>query len=201
MADELFLPVGFYTYTFAFDGTSLPTGAAMTGCGIVTNASTPLATAQALRGEFLSRLSPFQPSTVNLKSTYVRYGSDDGTGLSATDFTQGTGASSSAPASPGVALLIRHQTGLGGRRGRGRWFMPGVLEPQVDGAGTVLSTFVTSVNAALATMLTNLSTQGIPLAVGHRYPALQTTGRLAPNVIIESRLDSRLATQRKRQRR
>jgi hypothetical protein len=197
----LHLPTGFYTYSFKFGGTSAPSGAAMTGCGIKTNASTELGIAQTLGTTFISRLSAFGPSTLTLQEVYVRLGADVGTGVSYTEPYAATGASSSAGASPGVAYLIRHQTGLGGRRGRGRWYLPGVIEPQVDQGGVVLPTFVASVNTALTGMLGDLSTAGIPLAVGHRYPEFFTGPKLVPNVITTSFLDSKVASQRKRQRR
>ncbi len=201
MAQVLHLPTGYFAWSMKFTGPPAPTGAAITGCGIKAGQQPVDVVAGTLRNAFVSRILPFAPSTLTLESVYVRFGLDGGTGPSFTDVANVTGASSSAPASPGVAYLIRLSTALGGRRGRGRWYLPGVLEPQVDAGGNVLGTFISSVDAALALYLSDMSNSSLPLAIGHRYPSGAAVTPQVPTVITQAKIDARLASQRKRQRR
>lgn len=66
----------------------------------------------------------------------------------------GTAAGTVFP--PNVAIIIRKLTALGGRRGRGRFFLPGMLESFADNAGFVSSSSQSSLNTAFATYLTAL---------------------------------------------
>ncbi len=197
----LYLPPGFYQWSLRFTGLALPTGAAVTGCGVRTATPTPTSMAETMFGSVVANFLPLMSNLVTLSEVYIRLGSSDGTGESHTRFSASTGASTAGACSPGVAVLGRLSSGLGGRRGRGRLYLPGLTEPQVDHAGILLPTFVSAWSTALADWRTNHIAAGIPIAIGHRYADAFIGPKLPPTEITAASADSRVASQRKRQRR
>jgi hypothetical protein len=76
------------------------------------------------------------------------------------DSSSGAGAgtrSISAPTTPQVQLLADKKTQLGGRKFRGRTFLPDVAEADVGGNGAVISGTLTLVNAFCASVLVQLT--------------------------------------------
>lgn len=60
------------------------------------------------------------------------------------------------------AVVVKKQTGLAGRRFRGRLYLPGIPEDAVDDAGRVLGSFLTTINTAMAAFATAVSTTVSP---------------------------------------
>jgi hypothetical protein len=55
-------------------------------------------------------------------------------------------------------VLVQKRTALGGRTGRGRWYLPWFLnEGQVDETGLVASTYVTGVQGAITNYFNSLT--------------------------------------------
>lgn len=78
------------------------------------------------------------------------------TGESTAAPTAGTNAMSSLP--PNCAILLRKITGVGGRRNRGRVYLPFMLnEGEVDETGAISAGVKTDVNAAAALWLADLA--------------------------------------------
>jgi hypothetical protein len=105
-----------------------------------------------------------------------------------------TRSMSSVP--PNVALLVHKNTGRGGRRGRGRMFIPWALagsDAQENGQvnNLLMSTFQGQCN----TFLTQLGVQGVPMVVLHG-PGLTAPG--APNTVLTLTVDPLVSTQRRR---
>lgn len=96
--------------------------------------------------------------------------------------------------SPQVALLVSKTSGLAGRSNRGRMYIPGQSESNVDGAGTVLSTFRTTAQGAMDTFLGDLDTLETPMVILHNDPAD------TPTVVTALTVQNKVATQRRRLR-
>lgn len=117
---------------------------------------------------------------------------------------RGTNASASLPQN--CALLIRKQTGLGGRAGRGRLFLPGVLqEAEVGDTGVLNTDFKTAMQTNANAVLTGLAAADpvsgatSPMVLLHG-PNGTTGVTPAPTLVDALVVDSVIATQRRRLR-
>jgi hypothetical protein len=108
---------------------------------------------------------------------------------------QGTGGSNGI--SSNVSYLVRKVTALGGRAGRGRMYLPGPTEADVNEAGAILGARVTSLQAALNDFLTQMVADGDGPVLLHGVGSPIST----PTPITSFSLDTRAATQRRRLRR
>lgn len=142
------IPVGYAQITYEFGGTALPSGAAMTmGCAIDGSFSGPTAAAAA-RTALMANLGAYISSNVTLLSTTIKVGPTE-TGPFFTDSTSVAGTGSATTVPPNVAVLVNKVTASGGRKGRGRMFVPGIPEQDVNPNGT----YATGVAAAWNTKL------------------------------------------------
>ena len=98
------------------------------------------------------------------------------------------------PMTPQVAYLIKKLTALGGRRNRGRMYLPGANESKVDGSGNVSSAFVTTLQTAFDNFMTDLGAADIGFVILHSDGGTPTdiTGGIA---------EPKVATQRRRLKR
>jgi hypothetical protein len=143
-------------------------------------------------GSFLSRLD----NSVSLGPITVRVGQDGGEALVGTDERVIAGGGSLTSPPPNVALLVHKRSARGGRRGRGRMFVPWYLnETDIDEAGLVLNATVASINTVLSTWKANLSGAGVPMVILHEA-GLTTPG--LPDVVTNLFADKLVATQRRR---
>lgn len=163
------------------------------------------------------------PSIVLLSKTVVRIRQDGGDDTlferTPASIAGGVGTGSVMP--PNVAYLIRKVTSRGGRRGRGRWYLPGVQEAHVDNDGLLTSTIVGTYNtefdeylAALAATGTGSEQPVIPLLLHNNSSTTTrssspgsttvtvTQGALGPlpDIITDMTCEPRVATQRRRLR-
>jgi len=114
--------------------------------------------------------------------------------------TAGTKTNSTPPAN--TALLVHKHTARGGRRGRGRLFIPWfVSSAEVAEGGTISSSEVTLKQVALNGFLANLTAAAVPMVVLHRPSTPGTehpTTPGAPNVVTALSVDPLISTQRRR---
>lgn len=102
------------------------------------------------------------------------------------------------PANPNnCATLVQKRTEAGGRRGRGRMFVPGVAEGDTDAAGNLASVART----AWQTQMTGLVTDVAALTNFTGLVLLHDTAPFDPNPITALTVAPKIATQRKRMRR
>lgn len=106
---------------------------------------------------------------------------------------QFTGSMSALPQN--CAYLIKKITGVGGRRNRGRMYVPGVPENVVDAAGNLLAAEIDAIQGMLGTWFTAL--QAIT-ALGD--PVILHNNSSTPTPITSFQCDPRIATQRRRMR-
>jgi len=115
----------------------------------------------------------------------------------------GSGTSTVCPQN--TATLVHKRTSRGGRRGRGRLYLPAVPEEAVSAAGALTSGFITQVNTGMATYLEAVNDiDDVELVLTHSFdptdPPPDSTG-LVPNAITLLQCDPIAATQRRRLRR
>jgi hypothetical protein len=98
---------------------------------------------------------------------------------------------------PQVAMLVHKVTALGGRAGRGRMYQPGVPDAFVNGAGELTGTTAGIATAAYSLFRTILEESDTPMVVLHGEGSPIST----PTPVIGLSVDTRCATQRRRNRR
>lgn len=191
------IPSGYGQVNLLFGGSSLPTGAQCTfGIDIDAFGGDPEdAGAAVVNAWTTASCDGFQTTTTTLTGVLVKFGPVT-TGPAGLTAASVPGGISSTGTSPAVAVLVRKNTSFGGRAGRGRMFLPGVSESDVSIAGLLDGAYVSYVNGALASFLTELSTALIPMVLlhgdGSAFPPYGVTGLSCQGTV---------ATQRRRQRR
>lgn len=192
------IPTGFGQITYILGGTGLLTGAVCTMGFENTGAQTALACAQDAHARWDADLMPSLASSVQHQATLVKLGPDS-TGASAVVTGAVTGGAGATSVSAAVCFLVHKQTNLGGRQGRGRMFIPGPLEAAVAPDGAIAAGTMTTVQAALTALIADATIDGMPFALLHDLNKGQIL--LSPTDLTGLALDSKVATQRRRQRR
>jgi hypothetical protein len=124
----------------------------------------------------------------------------------------GTGVEIPPTCTPQVAYLISKNTALGGRRGRGRMYIPAVKEESVSVLGRLDTGITSRISAKLGPFLVALTTDDIPMVLLHDPPTrwdlvdgqprrVPTSGSIpAPTPVLNLSLSPVVATQRRRNR-
>jgi hypothetical protein len=106
------------------------------------------------------------------------------------------GLASQTSVPPNVSVLAKKNTARGGRRGRGRMYIPwAVATSSVDESGVILSATLTTLQSKASAWLTALNTNAVPMVLLHK-PGISALG--PPNPVTALTLDNRVATQRRR---
>jgi hypothetical protein len=143
-------------------------------------------------GSFMSRMD----SSVTLSQIRVSLGTDGSEDLvgQVTGTTVGSIAGGGTP--PQVAVLLHKVTTRGGRRGRGRMFIPWwAPETNVDEAGLIDTSILDDLQAAADNFLAALLTNGVPMYLLHD-PGKTAEG--PPNEVLGLTVDRLTSTQRRR---
>ena len=189
------IPTGFAHVTHLFTGTAAPTGAAITygvqNSGDATAGDIAVAAHLALATVW----EPFWPTTLTLDRTLVKKGPNS-TGESAEHIEPRAGDNDVAGAPPNCAYLISKRTSLGGRHGRGRIFMPGVDEGNVDPNGFLEPGELTQKQGLADSWFEEPGMFGFfPMVLLH------TGSTPAPTIVSALSVQQQIATQRQRLRR
>lgn len=191
------IPAGFAQATWQFSGAALPYGAVVTaGVDLGGAPPAPIQVAEDLFSAFGNTIMGQLVADVVLTGCLVKFG-PDATGPSAV-FSGAIAGSQVNDGSPAqVAFLIRKNTALGGRSGRGRWYVPGVRETSVDEAGNLLQGSIDLMQAEVDDFLIAVGAANLNLVILHQADApIQV-----PTALTGMQVDSRVATQRRRLRR
>lgn len=187
------IPAGYVRITLPFVGAAVPTGAANVLC--FENTTSLDADAIQILWNGASGTDPwsYMSSSATCPEMLIKFG-PDATGALETRACATAGSSGGAMGGAAIAVLIKKATALGGRRGRGRFFLPAIPEEFVDIGGTLDSTFVSGIQADTDTFFAALAVGGLEACVEHSDGATPTpvTAHSVSNVV---------ATQRRRQRR
>nr|CRY98157.1 hypothetical protein [uncultured prokaryote] len=129
----------------------------------------------------------------------MRVGQDGGEPLVYEASSSGLGTNSGQYAPQNVALLIQKRSVLGGRKNRGRLFMPAVTEGAVDNVGQIAGGTVDIYQDLCDEWLTSfLPVDEIP---GYGQWVILHTGPDTPTPVTSLRVEPVVATQRRRLRR
>lgn len=131
-------------------------------------------------------------SSVSLIGIHVKLGPND-TGPQASLAVNVPGTVGGSIGQANTAYLAEKQTGLGGREGRGRMFIPGVSTSVVSASGALQSANIAGFNTALDTFLDALTAADIPMYLLH-------SSGTVPTAVSGLVIDPEAATQRRRMR-
>jgi len=108
------------------------------------------------------------------------------------------GGSGSTPPAQNTAVLVKKVTALGGRRNRGRMFIPGFVgEADITPAGVITPATVTARQTSCTTWKNGIDS----IAGVGQMVVLHSEGPFAPTDVVGLIVDGIVATQRKRLRR
>jgi hypothetical protein len=205
------IPAGFGEVRHFYIGSGAPTGAQVTygidDAGIIDIDDW----VEQVHAAWGAAMEDHMVQNVDLIRTECKFGPDeDGPTVEFVETIGGNILTAQAP--PNLCFLIRKQTALGGRRGRGRMFLPGVAEADVDQAGNVSEARQTGLNASFGTFHAALVTLDSPMVLLHDpatvwaledgQPVRVPVGVApAPTVVTSLSAQAVAATQRRRMRR
>jgi len=189
----MIIPVGYGQVNFLFGGVGLPTGAQCT-LGFDNDASmTAAEAADEFGSAFVDHIVGNLSSSTQFNGTLVKLGPNE-TGPSAIFNTAASGTDGANQGPPMSCALISKITALGGRKGRGRMFLPGIEDSDIDTGGDIGAGKQSSLNTNFANFLADLTTLQL-------FPVLLHNDSTVPTTITEFVCQTRMATQRRRQRR
>jgi hypothetical protein len=140
---------------------------------------------------------------VTLGPVTARVGQDAAEAISVvSSSTPLTGGSAIEKLSANNAVLVHKRTARGGRRGRGRWFIPWFgADADVSEVGIISVGATPPMNTALAGILTRLAANNVPMVLLHSEsePGVEhPTTPGTPNAVTSMVVDPLIGTQRRR---
>lgn len=190
-------PAGFAACSYEFQQTGLTRKAYVT-FGVDPTDTDPVTVAGQVLGAYSAAgsLKTVMDSSVSLTAVRVSLGTDGAADLVYVLGAAVVGGASGSYAPPNCAVLFHKTTARGGRRGRGRMFLPwAVLQSSLDETGIITSAYVTTLTNAALAWRTALSSATVPLVLLH---GPGKTPVVAPDPVTSITADRMIATQRRR---
>jgi len=189
----MIIPSGFFQATFLYSGSVLPFGAANTLGLHQTGALTLQQIAEQLVDDWEAQVMPELSSAMQFDGVILKAGPNS-TGAQHVATSTQIGGKAGQSQTPNTAWLVRKNTAAGGRKNRGRLYIPGLVEADVNGLGSIGSTAVASMQDAIEGFVAAMATAEL-------FPDLlhSDTGD-EPTPITSMVVDSLAATQRRRMR-
>lgn len=204
MAPVLNLPSGYGIATLRWTGAALPTGAISTfGFQLGGTNTDPAAVAGLIAanvGTTFWLTGNGWPNTMSLADVEVKFGPLDTGPVAVAPINIAGGAATDAY-SPNAALLVTKRTASGGKRGKGRMFLPPLGENVVAVGGIIDATTVTTIQGRLNDFMAAQAADDLPLYLIHRHDPALGQSPVVPTQITQLVLDNKLASQRRRLRR
>lgn len=193
----MIIPVDYAQVNYKLGGAALPELAETTlGLNVELYAGSASDAAEDAALAFVDNILPRLGNAVTFLEASVKFGpnSTGPSGVKAGGATGGVGAGAMAPQ---VSWLITKVTGFGGRQGRGRMYIPGLIDSIVADGGIIDGTQVTLMQTAMDNFHGDLVAFGlIPTLL--RAPDSPIG---APVPVTSFEVQNRVATQRRRNRR
>lgn len=191
------IPTGFGQVNWVFTGSGIPTGAEVT-CGITTSdwTGTPTEAAEELYGHWQSDIMGILLSTLVLAECRVKFG-PTATGPTGVFGGSAGGGVGSPGIQPATALLVSKTTSFGGRAGRGRMFVPGMSEADVQEDGDVDPSFLSAAQGSFDALHADMVASDLEPRLLHSATSPLSTPTLIDAFIVQGKV----ATQRRRLRR
>lgn len=208
-----FIPVGYGQATVNFAGANVPHGAAIVVGFANVIAQDADTCAAVILGNFSVAVPNMCTSDVSLISVDVKLGDNETGPIGSAAGAAVPGAAGSTSLSPGTAVLVEKLTPMGGRRGKGRMYWPGVYEGWVDDSGGYVGGVLAQLQAFMDTLFDDMETSDTPFFLLHSpsyswvllngrprrvYEELDTAGE--PTGCTSLLVDPIIATQRRRLR-
>lgn len=191
------IPSGYAQINFIFTGDAVPNEAQCTlGLDVQGTVADPAGVGAVVGAAWGTNVMPNLASTIQLDRVLVKFGPNS-TGPAAETSIQVAGGKQAFSDPPHTAILVRKNTGFGGRTGRGRMFVPGVYSDDVDSSGYLASGLISA-------LLVDLEAFRDDCIAADLIPVLlhaEGSGVSAPLPITSFGVDSVAATQRRRLRR
>ncbi|HKZ20431.1 MAG TPA: hypothetical protein VJQ57_10000 [Acidimicrobiia bacterium] len=193
------IPSGYCQANLRFGGAAAPLGSEITmGFEVVDfGTESPEDVANTIADAYTPNVMTRLASTLILQEVYVKFGPND-VGPSGSAFRTTTGADAGQAVPPNTAAIIRKATTLGGRRGNGRLYQPGLLEAQIDAGGNIAAGYVVDLQTEFDDFLTAVGAGGLNPVVLHG-PGISSTP--APSPVTAFIVQGVCGTQRDRMRR
>ncbi len=187
------IPVGFAQVTHNIGGTAMAHPAAVVYGVDIVGAATPDEAAETAHGLYTDFIMKWATAATSLESTLVKFG-PDATGPSGIFAADEPGLVAGAGSPSNCAYLIRKNSALGGRRGRGRMYVPGVAESQVGDDGDLDNSFASDFQDDINNFWLALGLANMPMVILH-------DDATSPTPVTSLVLQAQIATQRRRLRR
>ena len=192
----MLIPAGFGQANLKFQSAATPHGAEVTFGFERVGVGDPLTVGGIIRDAWDDELiDNLLSDQIELVSILVKFGPND-TGPAQELAVSLPGLDSGTPVPPNVSVLVHKHTAFGGRQGRGRMYIPGIPEGQVDGAGTITSATPAVWTTRFNNFLGVLEAADYPMVLLHAGSGAVTT----PYPVIGLTCSSTVATQRRRLR-
>jgi hypothetical protein len=176
-----------------FDGPGLPFPAAVVFGFDPSGSPDPADLAEVIHGGWTGSILEEQNAACDLVGCTVKLGPNS-TGASGTFSSTETGGNAESGCTPNVAILVTKNTGLGGRRGRGRMYIPGVTEDGVGAVGQLAEATQEAFQDQCNAFLVLMTLAGLPVVLLH-------SDATTPTAVTSLSVSNRVATQRRRLRR
>lgn len=140
-------------------------------------------------------------SNVTMVASRVSYGTDGAADLVGQNNVTVACTNTGSSLPPNVAVLVHKRTARGGRRGRGRMYLPWAAATTTPESGATLSADIARVSSAFTIWRTHLAANAGPLVLLHRpsAPGVEhPTAAGAPDPVTAHTVDTIVATQRRR---
>jgi hypothetical protein len=164
----------------------------------------PMVMAQAVRAAWndTGSMNASMDSNVSVGPFTVRYGVDGEEDHIGVDSTTVSGALTNTTAPPNIAVLMIKNTARAGRRGKGRMYMPWVVNfGYMQENGVIQASEMTTIRSRASAFLGALATRQVPMYVLHNPSeptAIHPTAMGAPNLVTSLTVQDLVSTQRRR---
>lgn len=191
----MIIPDGYAQMNVKFTGLGVPTGAEVT-FGVSLNLFTgePADAADEVNDLWVTTFGPQQTGQVGVLAVLAKFGPND-SGPAAEVPGSGTSGAGTTSAPANFSVLVKKSTALGGRKGSGRMFIPGINEATVGPQGLLDGATVTNWQTAATNFYNGLITADLPMVLLHSDPVD------SPLLVQSLSVQSIGATQRRRMRR
>lgn len=207
------IPTGYAQVSLIFSGVNVPNGAAVV-FGVKNDvAGSAIGVASTVGGVFASSgLLARLTSDITFVRTDCKLGPNETGPIGSSTTGAGNGAQSASSEPPNTAMLVTKITDIGGRRGRGRMFFPGVDSGNVNDDGTIGSTYLAAYQTDVDDFLNGLAAGQVPMyllhgpktewqLIGGQPRRVPVAGAIPdPYEVIGLQCDNVVATQRRRLR-
>jgi hypothetical protein len=172
------------------------------GIKVPTGGSDPVILANGAQTDFVNAWAEELDSEVTIGPAAVSIGQDGGDNVVGEASTTAVGTNATSSPTPQVAALIRLRTARGGKRGRGRKYLPWAMaEGEVGENGVIVGGQVAQLQARADSWRITAAAAGRGLVILHSPSApgsLNPTTPGAPDDVTSTSVDSLVATQRRR---